>query len=157
VTPTDDIRIRAATADDAAAISALTCASTRLRVAPDCTADGAARLLASMRPEDTRQRLLQGHRYVVAERAGGIVGVAAMRLPAHLYHLFVDDAVQRRGLARRLWQALLAACPNETVTVNAARNAVEAYLRLGFVREGPEDASSGIPSTPMRWRRPPPA
>ncbi|HRO28172.1 MAG TPA: GNAT family N-acetyltransferase [Luteimonas sp.] len=149
----ESIRIRAAGIDDAIAISALTTASTRRWITRACTKTGARLLLSSMRPGPTQERLLQGYRYLVAEQDNRIVGVAAMRLPDHLYHLFVDDTVHRLGVARRLWQALLEAEPRDRVTVNAARNAIEAYLHLGFTRDGPERISDGIPSTPMVWQR----
>ena len=124
-------------------------------IAGDCTAEGAASLAALMTPEATRERL-QGDAYRtwVAEIDGAIVGVAALRLPAHLYHLFVADRAHRRGVARRLWSAVLAQTPVDTagISVNASRHGLQAYRRLGFVADGPETVEHGIPATPMHWR-----
>ena len=155
----DEAPLRIATATDAEAISALVLASAQRWIFPLCDADGRAALTASMGTEATRERLLAGHAYLVAEAEGRIVGVAALRLPAHLYNLFVDDRLQRRGIARRLWSGLRAhplvndAWPAQ-VTVNASRHSVGVYLRLGFEVQGEEQTRGGIPSTPMLWRSP---
>ncbi|MEI2454964.1 GNAT family N-acetyltransferase [Lysobacter firmicutimachus] len=155
----DEAPLRIATAADAEAISALVLASAQHWIFPLCDVDGRAVLAASMGTEATRERLLAGHAYLVAETEGRIVGVAALRLPAHLYNLFVDDRFQRRGIARRLWSGLRAhpllkdAWPAQ-ITVNASRHSVGVYLRLGFEAQGEEQTRGGIPSTPMLWRAP---
>jgi GNAT superfamily N-acetyltransferase len=152
-TPAEAIALRDAVPDDAAAISALVAGLAQRWIVPDCSAEGAATLLASMAPERTRERLHEGHRYVVAERGGRLVGVAALRLPSHLYHLFVAEHAQRQGLARRLWEAVrVHADPAAPVTVNASRHARAVYDRLGFEPVGEERFDRGICSTPMRWR-----
>ena len=153
--PADAIVLRDATADDAAAISALVIASTRRWIAPDCTDDGIAMLVDSMVPARIEERLREGHRHVVAEQVAPhhgtrIVGVAVLRLPSHLYHLFVADDMQRRGIARRLWQAVrYHAAPDAPVTVNASLHAVEAYRRLGFEAAGPARFERGLRFVPM--------
>ncbi|MGO1000808.1 GNAT family N-acetyltransferase [Lysobacter sp. CA196] len=155
----DDVGLRAATAADAEAISALVLASAQRWIFPLCNDDGRAVLAASMGAEATRERLLAGHAYLVAEAEGRIVGVAALRLPAHLYNLFVDDRFQRRGIARRLWSGLRThpllkeAWPAQ-VTVNASRHSTGVYLRLGFEAQAEEQTHGGIPATPMLWRAP---
>ena len=154
-TPSDLIAVRAATVADTAAISALTMASMQRWIAGDCTAEGATALAALMTPEATRERLAgDAYRTWVAECDGAVVGVAALRFPAHLYHLFVADDAQRRGVARLLWSAVRAAVSPglDGFTVNASRHGVEAYRRLGFVADGPETVEHGIPATPMHWR-----
>lgn len=141
---------------DAEAISALTDALARRWIWPDCDARGRDALSGAMSVAATRGRLTStGYAYLVAEKDGQVIGVAGMRLPHHLYHLFVDDASQRRGLARRLWQELrhhphLQSWPG-AVTVNASRGAVGFYHKLGFVRAGDEENRGGIRSFPMRW------
>ncbi|HZX78908.1 GNAT family N-acetyltransferase [Lysobacter sp.] len=107
---------------DAAAISALVTGLSERWIAPDCTPDGASILLASMGVEATAERLRgDGYRYAVAELDGQLVGVAALRRPAHLYHLFVLGHGQRGGLARRLWDRVrVHAAPDEPTTVNAS-------------------------------------
>lgn len=155
MTVPDGIVVRDAAPADVAAISALVVGLTQRWIAGDCTAEGAAKLLDSMAEGPTAERLRDGHRYVVAERSGEIVGVAALRLPSHLYHLFVREDAQRCGIARRLWETVRAhADPAAPVTVNASRHALEVYRRLGFQAVGEEDRERGIPSTPMVWRPP---
>ncbi|HEY5802404.1 MAG TPA: GNAT family N-acetyltransferase [Lysobacter sp.] len=149
------IVLRQATTADADAISALVCGLTGRWIAVDCTPEGAARLLQLLAPGPTAGRLAVGYRYALAERGQTLVGVAALRLPTHLYHLFVAEAVQRQGLARHLWQTVQAwVDPPAPVTVNASRYALEVYRKLGFEATGPERSEHGIVFTPMRWRPP---
>ena len=138
---------------DAAAISALVTELSERWIVPDCTRDGAAILLASMAADATAERLRgDGYRYVVAELDARLVGVAALRRPSHLYHLFVLEQAQRRGVARALWERVrVHADPSGPVTVNASRVAVPVYLRLGFGPAGTEQFERGIRSTPMQW------
>jgi GNAT superfamily N-acetyltransferase len=149
----DDILLREAVADDAAAIGELVRGLARRWIAPDCSEDGIARLLGSMSDANVRARLLEGHRHVVAQRDGRIVGVAALRLPSHLYYLFVAEDVQRRGVARRLWDAVrVHADPTAAITVNASRHALAVYARLGFEAADAERFDRGLRYTPMSWR-----
>ncbi|HEY0506175.1 MAG TPA: GNAT family N-acetyltransferase [Lysobacter sp.] len=154
MTPTaDGIVLREAVADDVAAIGALVRGLTLRWIAPDCEPAGVAVLLESMADERTRERLQAGHVHVVAALDGRIVGVGALRLPSHLYWLFVAETAQRRGVARRLWDALrVHAPPDAVITVNASRVAVPAYARLGFEPVEAERSDRGLRYTPMRWR-----
>lgn len=152
MTTTDDILLREAVERDAEAISALVIALAKRWIAPDCTDEGIALLLGSMAPSKVRERLHEGHRHVLAQCDGRIVGVATLRLPSHLYYLFVADDMQRRGIARRLWNAVRTSAPADAVvTVNAALHAMAAYRRLGFETAGPERFERGIRSMPMTW------
>ncbi|MDI9240325.1 GNAT family N-acetyltransferase [Lysobacter sp. LF1] len=148
----DPIALRPAMPGDAAAISVLVRGLARRWIVPDCSEEGAAALLESMSEEKTRERLQEGYRYVVAERGDRIVGVAALRLPSHLYHLFVAEEAQRLGVARRLWESVREhADPAAPVTVNASRHARAVYDRFGFVEVQPEQLDRGILRTPMIW------
>lgn len=154
VVPPDDIVLREATPADAAAISALVSTLTRRWIAPDCDEEGIALLLEGMTQARVEERLRDGHRNVVADLDGRIIGVATLRLPSHLYHLFVADDMQRRGLARALWNAVrVAADPAAPVTVNASLHALEAYRRMGFEATGPQMHERGLRFVPMRWTR----
>ena len=155
------LRVRPATPADAEAISALTTSLAQRHIVGDCSGEGRARLLAAMEPGPTRDRLASGHRTWVAEfdpgtGCDGLVGVACVRLPAHLYHLFVADHVQRRGVARALLDAVVAGIADQSfdaLTVNASRYALPAYRRLRFEPVGEEHSAFGIPSIPMRRSR----
>jgi GNAT superfamily N-acetyltransferase len=56
----------------------------------------------------------------------------------NLCHLFVDPASQRRGIGTALVAEAIARCrgrsPRGRLRLNAARNAVPFYERLGFTR-----------------------
>lgn len=152
------LSIRRATPADAAAISQLTTALAQRWIVPDCSPEGAEHLRTSFATDPTAQRLAGDYVYYLAEDAGDVVGIAAIRPPAHLYHLFVADRMQRQGLARALWNAarrdFFATHAFAPVTVNASRVAVQVYERLGFVAQGAERVHNGVPSTPMLWSGP---
>ena len=73
-----------------------------------------------------------------------IVGLLAVRLPAHVALLFVDEAYHRQGIAKQLFQEMLSELMPEQVTVNSSPYAVPIYERLGFQIEGNEKTVSGI-------------
>jgi GNAT superfamily N-acetyltransferase len=152
----EPIQLREASVADAEEISALVCELTRCWIAPDCTPEGAARLLQMLAPEPTATRMADGFRYLVAQRGDELVGVAALRPPAHLFHLFVAESAQRQGLARRMWQTVQGcvaeANPTMPITVNASRHALAVYRNFGFEATAAEVSEHGIVSTPMLWR-----
>lgn len=94
------------------------------------------------------------YRYVVAYSDSQLVGFIAIRDGSHLFHLFVERAHQRQGLARRLWeQALEKLCaPNSdgVFTVNSSISAVPVYQAFGFVPVGSVQTMHGISFLPMR-------
>jgi len=94
-----------------------------------------------------------GHTYWVAESQGQIVGFAGMRGHSHLYHLFVAEEMQQRGVGRKLWNTARQAsleCGNPgRFTVNASDNAVRVYEAFGFVRAGLPRDSNGVVYNPM--------
>lgn len=149
----DDVQVRAATPDDADAISALVTALSREFIIPDLSDEGAGNLLRSMTPEATRERIAGDFRYHVAEAGGELVGFVATCHNTHLYHLFVAKSHQRRGLSRRLWEAARDTCleaGNATrFTVNSSRYALPVYERFGFVAVSEEVDKDGVLYTPM--------
>jgi len=152
MTVIDDIVLRDATIDDADAMGTLVLALMKRWITPDCTQEGVARLVASTAPGMIVERLHEGHRHVVAQYDGRIVGVAALRLPSHLYWLFVADDMQRRGIARGLWNAVrTSAKADAPVTVNASLHALEMYRRLGFEASASMRFEHGIRTVPMAW------
>jgi len=100
------------------------------------------------------QRVAGDFRFYVAEDAGSIAGVAAIRSNAHLYYLFVGTPYQRTGLARRLWlrvleDSLALGNPGK-FTVNASNYAVPAYEKLGFRRTESKAEKNGVLYNPMQ-------
>jgi GNAT superfamily N-acetyltransferase len=148
------MRIRPATGDDAAAISALI-----LGVSPSFTlrpdGEGAEVFLATLSPEAIGGYLASpDYAYRVAEEDGALAGVVAVRENRHLYHLFVAEAFQGRGLSRRLWDAardaaLRAGNPGE-FTVNSSLYAVPVYEKFGFHPTDPRVEQHGVAWVPMK-------
>lgn len=102
-----------------------------------------------------RLALAEGQVLLACYAADAIIGALRLAPAGHLYNLFVDSEHQRRGIGRRLIAAGVAALAARglnppTLTLNASPNAVAAYLRMGFVVDGPEDTRGGIRNTPMR-------
>lgn len=117
---------------------------------------GAEPYLASV-SEHAERQYLESPRYAyrVAELDGELVGFIAMRDNRHLFHLFVDSAHHRKGIARALWEqarqaSLRAAGPLAEFTVNSSLNAVPVYRSFGFVPAGEVVQMHGIAFQPMR-------
>ena len=91
--------------------------------------------------------------YLVAEAGGILAGAAALRDHRSVEHLFVDQAYQRIGLGRRLWETLreaaLRAGNPGVFTVCSSVNAVPVYERFGFVVVGEKLFRHGGVSVPM--------
>ena len=123
--PFKDVRIRAATADDAAAIAAIRVEGWRVTyrgVIPDAYLD-------AMRVEDSTglwTRILTAassdkRMVFVAEGASGVLGfAAAMKLPepkfgvhAELTGIYLKPEAQRQGIGRKLLAAAARACLKE--------------------------------------------
>ena len=81
-------------------------------------------------------------------------GVIAMRDHSRLYHLFVAQAQQRRGIATQLWQharqhAVAAGNP-QRISVNATLYAQPIYEHFGFRASGPKVETQSILFVPMQ-------
>jgi GNAT superfamily N-acetyltransferase len=90
-----------------------------------------------------------------------LAGVVALRDHNHLYHLFVAQPFQGRGLSRKLWEhakeTALAAGNQDGFTVNSTPYAVPIYQRFGFKATGPRTEANGISFVPMELRLQPQA
>ena len=106
-------------------------------------------------PGQLRSRL-RANRFVLVAEIGGrrIVGAIEVRNCDHISLFFIDGDSQRKGIGRELWRRALDACLANRedltkITVHSSPNAVEAYQRLGFQPEGPEQTINGIRFVPM--------
>lgn len=84
---------------------------------------------------------------------GKIVGVLAMRGPAHISLLFVDPGFHRLGIGRALFFAAIKETPREKhriITVNSSPYGVPFYKRIGFVPSEAEKVVNGMRITPMQ-------
>jgi ribosomal protein S18 acetylase RimI-like enzyme len=148
--------IRSATVDDAASISHLLVQASEEFIVADFDTAGREHFLSQLSVAEIGARLSGGYRFYVAELPSGVlVGVAAVRLPHHLYYLFVARPHHRTGVARKLWSYVLADPQfhgHDLFTVNASNYAVLAYERLGFRRCGLQVNEQGVLFNPMEWR-----
>lgn len=150
----ETLHIRLAKPADSGSISELTSALSRKFITGRFDPRGAKFLLNTMTPEQTRKLIEQGYRYHVAEIDDSLVGVVAVKDNKHLYQLFVAEASQRQGIAKRLWQVAMEAClDSEDIsefTVNSSEYAQEVYKRLGFVAQPGPRIKNGVVFYPMR-------
>ncbi len=100
----DVASIRAAEAADSAAIAELIRVASAQSFLPTLSRDGQLRFLSDHTSEAMAARLRSAEfRYDVAEELGALSGVVGVRNGTHLFSLYVAPMMQRRGLARRLW------------------------------------------------------
>jgi GNAT superfamily N-acetyltransferase len=147
--------IRPATIEDAAAISEFVITISRTHIAPTLSDAGLNHLLSGMTVPAMNERLSQGFQFFTAHDGERMIGVAAIRLPAHLYYLFVTTEYQRTGVGQALWRHIrnwiteTSAAPQ--ITVNSSLNAVGAYERMGFRVSGPNEETEDVRYQPMVW------
>ena len=146
--------IREAEIDDSGPISRMVCVLATKFIAPDFTGEGRDHLLDSMTPASIAKYIRSGYRYHVAEDGNEIVGIVGVRENSHLYHLFVAESHQGRGLAKALWkkamnESLCRGNPGE-FTVSSSLNAQPVYEHLGFVALSKPITKHGVTYTPMK-------
>lgn len=81
-----------------------------------------------------------------------IVGVIAVRGFSHISLLFVDPDFHRKGIARMLFEQVMAFAVTHDcheITVHSSPYAVSFYENLGFTAIATEQEKQGIRSTPM--------
>ena len=115
--------------------------------APEYSPEGVAAFRASLDDEERTRRL----DFYGAFDGEKLVGVLCMRAPQHIGGFFVDAAYHRRGIGRRLFEAMRQDYETQVFTVNSSPYAVEVYRRLGFVPTDTEQLTGGLRYTPMRF------
>ena len=115
--------------------------------APEYSPEGVAAFRASL---DDRERTRQLDFYGAFE-VEKLVGVLCMRRPQHIGGFFVDAVYHRRGIGRRLFEAMRRDYETQVFTVHSSPYAVEVYRRLGFVPTDTEQLTGGLRYTPMRF------
>jgi len=95
-----------------------------------------------------------GYKYHVAEIGDLLAGVVAIRDNTHLYHLFVAEQFQHKGIAKELWRTAMKRSLREgntgEFTVNSSANARGVYQRLGFVAVSGPQEKNGVVFYPMK-------
>jgi GNAT superfamily N-acetyltransferase len=145
---------RPAVITDVDALSVLVTRVVRRFIVPDCTPEGAARLLESLAPEQFRARLADDYKYYIALYGDFLAGVVGLKGQSHLYHLFVDEDYFGQGLGTKLCTVCMgeahARFGTTSFTVNSSVFASGFYSKLGFRQAGPLVIHEGIGSVPMR-------
>lgn len=145
--------IRKAKLDDIDAISQLITKLVIKHILPTCSKGGGQLILNSMAPNCISGYLSAGYEYHIAELNGEIMAAVGMQENTHLYHLFVADAQQGKGLSRTLWEHAKNVCLGKgnpgKFTVNSALNAVDVYLKFGFVPVSGVREKCGVKDMPM--------
>lgn len=100
--------------------------------------------MASLAIEEFEARF-NDHQYLnlVCEENDEISGYGALRANSHLFHLFVAETHQGKGISRLLWHQLKTSVPGQ-ITVNSSLYAVPVYRKLGFVAMGGIAEKNGI-------------
>ena len=146
--------IRVGSPSDAEAVAGLiACFQSELTDDPSGT--GAEHYLASVSVQAEREYLAsERYRYLLAFSGSQLAGFIAIRDGSHLFHLFVERAHQRQGVARLLWErALRELCARSSegaFTVNSSLSAVPVYQAFGFAPAGSLQSLDGISFLPMR-------
>jgi len=148
------IKIRSGSPSDAEAIDRLI-ASFQGELTDDPSGAGAEEYLASVSVEAEREYLASArYLYLLACSGSQLVGFIAIRDGSHLFHLFVERAHQRQGIARLLWERALSELGDPgskgAFTVNSSLSAVPVYQAFGFARVGSLQSVHGISFLPMR-------
>lgn len=147
------MRIRPITDDDIPAVAKLMRSLSDEFIVHECSRVAAASFARENDESAMRAFIAAGMRYYVAEGDDGIVGFIAMRDNKHVFHMFVDKAHHRQGIAKALWQvarqAALDAGNPGVFTVNSSNYALPVYEALGFLRTAPTQCKNGIYYNPM--------
>ncbi len=80
-----------------------------------------------------------------------LVGMLATRQPQHISLFFVNDAHQKKGLGRKLFEFMKQSYSKQEFTVYSSPYAVEVYEHLGFSPTDTEQLTNGIRYTPMKY------
>jgi GNAT superfamily N-acetyltransferase len=148
------MRIRPLQDTDIPAVATLMRALSDEFIVHECTPDAAAHFANENSENGIRGFVNAGMAYYVAEKDDGLAGFIALRDNKHVFHMFVDKAHHRQGIAGALWQtaraAALAAGNPGQFTVNASNYALPVYEKMGFVRTAEMQCKNGIYFNPMQ-------
>jgi GNAT superfamily N-acetyltransferase len=149
----DTITVRLLRTDDIRAVAALLEHLARRSITAEFSEQAQTRFLLANNASAIAGFVAQGFRYHVAEAGGELAGFVGVRNNAHLYHLFVAETMQGKGVARQLWTVAMDACLRAgnpgRFTVNSSNHAVPVYEAFGFTRSAPTQDDAGVLYNPM--------
>ncbi|TQV72183.1 GNAT family N-acetyltransferase [Aliikangiella marina] len=146
-----DYLIRQATTDDAGAIAEFIHPIVKQFISHEFAQPSEQLMLGSLTASAIAGNIDSNYRYRISiNQNNDIVGVLGVRLPSHLFHLFVEPSLHGRGIGRALWQDYLQQTTERQFTLNSSKIAVGFYEKLGFEKQGSAIEKNGILSYPMR-------
>ena len=80
-----------------------------------------------------------------------LAGVLCMRNSQHIADFFVHAAYHRKGIGRKLFEAMRQDYESQVFTVHSSPYAVEIYRHLGFVPTDTEQMTDGLRYIPMKF------
>ena len=80
-----------------------------------------------------------------------IIGYIAIKDTSHVYHLFVAEGHQGRGVSTELWKFTKSELSSPTFTVRSSIYAVPVYKAFGFQESGAASSKDGICFQPMEF------
>lgn len=147
------IQIRECNFHDVEAISHLVIQSATEHIGPTLSEAGMSRLIEGMSISSQRERIDGEYKYWVAIDDNEYLGTAAIKLPNHLYYLFVKTECHGQGIGKALLQAVcthvMQTSEAKCMSVNSSLNSVAFYSRRGFVVNGPIKNEHEILFQPM--------
>lgn len=88
--------------------------------------------------EEFRKRLTSDlFTNIVYEYNKNIIGYISIKNKNHIYHLFVSQEHQRKGIAKALWKKALNSFNTEKYSVRSSLYAIPIYESFGFVKSSP--------------------
>ena len=144
------VRVRRIATEELPVARALILESFEQNVAPSFSPEGVERFRAFLSDES-----LAAHRACFGIFASGILkGVLiAEKDGSHICAFFVKNGEQRKGYGSTLMSHFLQDVCVNSVTVNAAPNAVNAYIKMGFHAESDMQYRDGMAFVPMRYEK----
>ena len=101
------------------------------------------------------ERRLSGDDFItfVYRQSDAVVGYISIKDKNHLYHLFVAETHQGKGIARKLWNHATSTVNSNRYSVRSSLYAVPIYQSFGFKSSSAAANKDGIGFQPMEWRR----
>ena len=109
-------------------------------------------------PENIKNRFdKENHQFIIAKDENKIIGIIEVRDFNHISLLFVDKSYHQQGIAKTLFQKVIAICLKHNpklaeIEVNSSLYAAEIYKKLGFEKTDNRQEKDGIIYIPMRYK-----
>ena len=142
--------IRKATLADAARMTAIFNQNLAVLV-PDNNPQAIEVLQAGHGEEQFRERIVdtQWLCKVYENSQSECEGFICVRLPQHIFSLYVTPTRQGAGLGSQLFDSVLRELTVASLTVNASVHSLGFYTKLGFIAQSECQTQKGVQFTPM--------